>query len=80
MNKKAITKNNKGITIHLNISPVMVFRHTMAISTVREEINMECILSHQVGAVPLSMVHEDGQIHKNQTSNLGVKLKTSVEM
>ncbi len=34
MNKKAISKNNKGITIHLNISPEMVFRRAMAISAV----------------------------------------------
>ncbi len=78
-NKKAIT-NNHGIKIHLNISPEMVFKCAMAISTVREEINMESILSHPVGAVPLSMLHEDGQIHKNQKSDLRVKLEKSVEM
>ncbi len=78
MNKEAITKNNKGITIHLNISHEMVFTHAMAISAAWEEINMEIILSHPVGAVPLSMFHEDDQIHKNQKSNLGVKLEMSV--
>ncbi len=79
MNKKAISKNSKGITIHLNISPEMVFRRAMAISAVREDINMESILSHPVGAVPLSMFHEDGQMHKNQKSDLGVKLEKSVK-
>ncbi len=64
----------------LNISPEMVFKRAMAISTVREEINMESILSHPVGAVLLSMLHEDGQIHKNQKSDLRVKLEKSVEM
>ncbi len=41
---------------------------------------MEHILSHAVGAVPLSMFHEDGQIHRNQKPDLGVKLEKSMEM
>ncbi len=43
MKKKAITKNSNGIRIHLNISPETVYRYTMAISPIQEDINMEGI-------------------------------------
>ncbi len=45
MKKKAITKNSKGVTIHWDISPEMVFRLAMGISVVQEDINMESKLS-----------------------------------
>ncbi len=81
MSKKATTKNNRGITIHLNIiSPEMVFRCAKAISAVQDEINVESILGDPVGAVPLFKFHEDDQMHKNQKSDVGVKLEKSVEM
>ncbi len=79
MKKNAITKNSKGITIHWNISPEMVFRLAMAISVVQGDINMESKLSPCWPLMPLSMFHEDGQMHKNQKSDLGIKLEKSVE-
>lgn len=47
----------------------IIFRRALALSNVREDINIENILAHLVGSIPLSLFHEDGTMRKTCKSD-----------
>ena len=51
MNKKTKLKAG-GKTLHINISPELVFRRALAVANQREEITAKTLMSHPIGPVP----------------------------
>ena len=68
----------KGVTLHVNISPELVFRRALTLAKSREGVNVDSVLAHPVGPVPTALFHEDGTLRKSSKAELGHKLEELV--
>jgi hypothetical protein len=53
-----------------HINPEIVFRRTLALANVREEVTVEKVLAYPIGQIPTALFHDDGLMRKSCKSDL----------
>ncbi len=56
------TKNSSEVGHRTSLSPELVFRMALSLSSCRDNVDMEAVLPLPVTAIPTSLYHEDGTI------------------
>ena len=64
-------KGSKKVTV----SPETIFRRGLALAEFRTDITIDSLMSHPIGALPLSLFNEDGSPRKTTKSDLGSYLE-----
>ena len=77
--KKTSFRTGSKETRLLHISPELVFRRALCLAECREDITVENVLSYPIGAVPISLFHEDESMRKTNKADLTHKLESEIE-
>ena len=64
--------------INVNISLELAFWRTLTLSSTREAVTANKLLSHPIGAVPTSLFHDDGTVRRCANGDIGHKLEEQV--
>jgi len=64
MNKKTKLKCRSGETVQGNVNPELIFRSALALTTCRDNVTVEKLLSFPIGPIPTSLFHDDSTMRK----------------
>ena len=63
-NKKTRLICRSGETVQGNINPELIFRRALALTTCRDDVTVEKLLSVPIGHIPTSLFHDDSTMRK----------------
>jgi hypothetical protein len=78
MNKKTKLKCRSGETVQGNINPELIFRRALALTTCRDDVTVEKLLSFPIGPIPTSLFHDDSTMRKCVKVDLTHELEREV--
>ena len=74
VNPMSQNKNKK-----LKMDPELIFRRALCLTKFREDADLEIILNHPIGSVPVALFHEQGSQRKTVKSELGAYLESKCD-
>jgi hypothetical protein len=78
MNKKTKLKCRSGEAVQGNVNPELIFRSALALTTCRDNVTVEKLLSFPIGPIPTSLFHDDSTMRKFVKADLTHELEREV--
>ena len=76
----SVSANTKKGTKKVNVSPETIFRRGLTLSEFGDDVTIDNLICHPIGALPLSLFNEDGSQRKTTKSDLWSCLETRAEV
>ena len=62
MHNKTNLKCRSGDVVRSNINPELIFRRALALTSCRDDVTIEKLLSYPIGPIPTAIFHDDGSM------------------
>ena len=78
MNKQTKLRCRSGETVQGSINPELIFRRALTLTTCRNDVTVEKLLSFPIGPIPIALFHDDITMRKFVKAHLTHELEREV--
>ena len=78
MNKQTKLRCRSGETVQGSINPELIFRRALTLTTCRNDVTVEKLLSFPIGPIPIALFHDDSTMRKFVKAHLTHELEREV--